>query len=284
MADISHRITRKSLKAKKKDAIRMIKQQAKEKIKEIKLEYSKDPNLKASKQKDREEKKEERAEKANARIAYNARRSHEYTLGEDLFNSISHGIGACLAVAILVLLVIKAAVSNVDNKAVLVTSYALYASFLFLLFLMSTLYHALLNTTARKVFSVITRISTFLWMAGNYTPYLLTQCTDAPRWVIFIIIWALAVFFSIMYSTLQTRMNGLAEFIYFGAGITLAVLIILNKTLPMNVKIFYYAACASFALASIFFKMRKIKGAHGVFHLFTIAGSVLQFFALFFAI
>lgn len=283
MADISHKITRKSLKAKKKDAIRMIKKQARENIREVKLEYSKNPNLKLSKQKEKEEKKEERAEKANAKIAYNSRRSHEYTLGEDIFNSITHGIAACLSIAILVLLVIKASLVKAENKNLLVVSYSLYASFLFLLFLMSTLYHALTDTSAKKVFSSLTRIATFFWLAGAYSPYLLVQAESSPRWAIFIVLWALALFFSIMYSTLQVRMNGFSEFLYFAGGIVLTVLIALNKNLSQNVKIFFYAAAASYLLGSFFYKLRNVKGAHGIFHIFTCAGAVLHFFALFFA-
>lgn len=284
MADISRKITRKSLLAKKKDAIKTIKKQAKEKIKEVKLDYANNPHLKHSRAQEKQLKKELRAEKANARIAFNARRLNEYSLAEDLFNSISHGIAACLAVAILVLLVIKAALSNVDHKALYITSYSLFGAFLFLMFLMSTLYHALVPTAARKVFSVLNRISIFLWMGGTWTPYLLTQDVRSPMWIFFIILWVALVMLSIMYSTLQVRMNGFANFMYGALGIALTVMVALNKQLPDMSKYFYYAASACYLISCPFAIIKKVKGMHGVFHVLTIAGAVMQFFALFFAI
>ncbi len=99
MADISLRITKKSLKAKRKAAIKTIKAQTKEKIRAIKMEYAVNSERKKIKVAERAQKKELRIQKANARLAYNERQPRQYTLGEELFNSISHGIGAGLSAA-----------------------------------------------------------------------------------------------------------------------------------------------------------------------------------------
>ena len=136
MADISAKITRKSLKAKRRSAIKNIKDQAKEKIREINIEYAEDPALKRSRQSNKEQRKAYRAQKRNARIAYNVRQPRLYTLGEDVFNSVTHGLGAGLSVAALVILVVSACLNAPATiKPLYVCAMSLFGASLFILYM-----------------------------------------------------------------------------------------------------------------------------------------------------
>ena len=114
----------------------------------------------------------------------------KYTLSEELFNSISHGVGAGLSVAALVLCVVNAAL---HGTAAGVVGASIYGATLVILYCMSTLYHAITNQTARRVFRVFDHASIYLLIAGTYTPITLVTLKGALGWVLFGIVWGIAV-------------------------------------------------------------------------------------------
>ena len=116
-----------------------------------------------------------------------------YTLAEELMNAISHGIGALLGIAGLVLCVVKAAHTGNPWKIV---SVCIFGFTVFLLYIMSCLYHALKVNRAKRVFRVFDHCTIFLLIAGTYTPYTLVVLRpEHPvlAWVIFGVIWATAI-------------------------------------------------------------------------------------------
>lgn len=94
----------------------------------------------------------------------------EYTLGEEIFNAVTHGVGAGLAVAALVLLIVK---SVSDGGGILLAAALVYGIAQLLEYLMSTLYHALAAERAKRVFKVLDHSGIYLLIAGTYTPYCL---------------------------------------------------------------------------------------------------------------
>lgn len=102
----------------------------------------------------------------------------DYTLGEELCNSISHGIGALLSVAALVLCVVRGAFTG---SAYAVVSGAIYGASLIILYCNSTIYHALKRNKAKRVMRVIDHCSIFFLIAGTYTPYTLIVLRKASR-------------------------------------------------------------------------------------------------------
>ena len=112
-----------------------------------------------------------------------------YTGGEEIANAITHGVGAALAIAGTVILVVSA-VGDVWK----VVSSAIYGASMLVLFLMSCLYHALTNRTAKKVMRVFDHTSIFLLIAGTYTPFTLVTLRGWVGWTIFGIVWGCAVF------------------------------------------------------------------------------------------
>lgn len=286
MADISEKITRKSLKAKKRAAIKTIKAQAREKIHEVKILYAKDPERKQARIHEKEQRKAFHVQKENARLAYNARQPRQYSLGEDLFNSISHGIGAGLSVAAIVLLVLRAIKYAPEGQTALyVTSFTLFGASAFFLYLMSTLYHALTPYGVRKVFSVFNHTSIYLLIAGTYTPFALTTIAGVHGWVVFGLIWGFALLGIVLYSVFGERMRNISVITYVIMGwLIIFAFNDLAKQLPLISIAMLISGGVAYTVGCIPYFMKKTKWAHSIFHLFVIFGSVLHFFSIYFSI
>ncbi len=110
-----------------------------------------------------------------------------YTLGEEITNSITHGVGAGMAIAGMVVLLVQ------SNDVWQVVSSAIYGASMIFLFLMSCLYHALTNPTAKKVFRVFDHTSIFFLIAGTYTPFTLVTLRGWVGWTVFGVVWGVAV-------------------------------------------------------------------------------------------
>ena len=279
MADISRRITQKSLKAKRKAAIKTIKAQCKEKIRQINLEYSTSGEKQKRKQIDRQKRHDLRAQKAAARIAYNERQPRQFTLGEDLLSSIANGIGAGLSIAAIVLLVIQA-YYHAPRRAAYVSTFALFGSFLFALHLMVTLYHAISPLGARKVFSVLSHCAAYLFVGSLYTPLLL--CASKGALPFLIVLWVALVALCALYSVFSSRLYYFAFFSYAFFAALLLVLVFTGKVALQGKSVTFLAYCALlYALSAVFFLMRNFKWTHSVFHLLALGANVLLFFCLY---
>lgn len=283
MADISKKITRKSIKAKKKAAIKTIKAQSKEKIREVKMQYANNPERKQAKALEKEQKKALRIQKANARVAYNARQPKQYSLGEDLFNSISHGIGAGLSCAAIVLLVLRA-VHYTGKSGILVTVFTLFAAAMFLMYMMSTLYHALTPYGARKVFKILNRDGIFLVLAGTVSPFILLYVPGTLGLVAIAFAWAISVALVAVYSSLGAKFEKLSEAITVLYAV-IATLIFTVSPIAQSIssycKAFIAAGTVAYLFGFIFYFMKDRKWAHSVFHIFALAGSILSFFSIY---
>ncbi len=281
MADISAIITRKSLKAKQKAAIRTVKAQAKEKIENLKKVPfdSEDDEPVLSK----EQKKTLRSERLAASIAYSSKMPREYTVGEDIFNSISHGIGAGLSVAALVLLIIRAINHSVPSRVnISVFACTLFASSLFVMYILSTLYHAMNPYGARRVFSILTHDAIYFLIGGTFTPFILLEIGGNSGWIVFAVLWAVVAALIAFYSTLGKKIRAISIAAYLVLGWFFVLLFVAFGVggLPQESKTFILAGAASYTFGGIFFLMPKYKWCHSIFHLFSLAGSVLHFFAV----
>ncbi|MCK5331383.1 MAG: hemolysin III family protein, partial [Candidatus Marinimicrobia bacterium] len=113
------------------------------------------------------------------------------SLGEEIANSITHGIGAALSIAALVLLVVFAALRG---DAWRVVGFSIFGSSLFILYLTSTLYHSFTNRRVKRFFRVLDHSMVFILIAGSYTPLTLTVLRGPWGWTLFGLIWGLAIF------------------------------------------------------------------------------------------
>ncbi len=279
MADISAIITRKSLKAKQKAAIKTIKAQAQEKIKQIKMNMEDDPDSDDVQDPSSEQRRMMHEQRRNALLSYAGKMPREFTVGEDIFNAISHGIGAGLSVAAIVLLVIH----SISSGSMAVLANILFGASLFLMYLLSTLYHALDSYGARRVFSIFTHDAIYVLIAGTITPYLIIAVGGVLSCVMFIIVWAAAIAMVVVYSCLSKKLDVLSLVLY---AIFAWILILIFSVTPIASAISFKSSAllvlggAAYTAGSLFYLMPKYKWAHSIFHVFALGGSILHFFSV----
>ncbi|MEE1218840.1 MAG: hemolysin III family protein [Ruminococcus sp.] len=206
----------------------------------------------------------------------------KYTLGEEIFNSVSHGIGAGLSIAGTVILIV---VSAIYGNAWAVTSSAIYGASLIILYTMSTLYHSLTNKKAKAFFRIMDHNTIFLLIAGTYTPITLYILGGTIGWILFGIVWGAAVI-GITFNSIsleKARIPSIFCYVATGWVIIFAIKPLVAK-IPFISSLFLIIGGAFYTLGIIFYIIKKVKYFHSVWHLFTVAGSVFHYFSILIAI
>lgn len=205
----------------------------------------------------------------------------KYSLSEELFNAISHGIGVLLSIAALVLTIVKSAQ---NHSAIAVVSSSLYGTMLIILYLMSTLYHSFKPTCkAKKVFRIFDHCSIFLLIFGSYTPFALVAMNGALGWTIFSIILAITIIGITLNAINLEKFKVLSMICYISMGwfIIFAFKQLCN-CVPKNGIIFLLIGGIIYTIGAIIFGLgKKIKYMHSIWHLFVLAASILQFFSIY---
>ena len=202
------------------------------------------------------------------------------TLGEEIANSISHGVGALLAMAGTVVLIVAACATS---NAVGVVSAALYGSFTILLYMFSTLYHSITNTKAKKVFQIFDHCSIFLMILGSYIPICLCLIRGAIGWTLFGITACLSIIGIVFNSIDVKKWQKLSMILYIIMGWSAVFVFgeVISKV-PSSGIILLVGGGISYTLGIIFFALDKIAYMHYVWHLFVLMGTVLQYFFILF--
>lgn len=207
--------------------------------------------------------------------------SRKYLIVNEVLNAVTHGIGFGLAVAGLVILLVKGA--RLDS-ALHVVSYAIYGSMMILLFLSSTLFHSLIFTKAKKVFQVFDHDSIFLLIAGSYTPFCLLSVKGWLGWTLFALIWLLAIS-GIVYKSLtlhkKDTISKVSTFIYLFMG---WLCLIAAKDLWLSLGNVGTALLVSggvaYSVGALFYSLKNIRFMHVVWHLFVMLGAGLMYFSI----
>jgi len=209
-----------------------------------------------------------------------------YRLGEEIFSSVSHGIGAGLGIAATVLLVVRAVHhAPAGHVAKFVTAMAVFGATFLVLYLMSTLYHALTPKTAKHVFAILDHSSIYLLIAGTYTPFCLIALPPATGWTIFGLNWGLAVTGIALYCVFEKRFRVLNVLTYLGMGwLVLFAIKPLHAALPPASFTFLWAGGLAYTVGCVFYAAKKWDWTHAIWHLFVLGGSVCHFFAAYFSI
>ncbi len=202
-----------------------------------------------------------------------------YTLSEELINSISHGIGAGLSVTALVLCVVRAAI---HGNAWGVVGASIYGASLIMLYCMSTLYHAITNKTARKVFRVFDHTSIFFLIAGTYTPITLVTLNGALGWTIFGIVWGAGILGIVLnsISVEKFKVFSMICYIMMGWAIIIGIKRVI-EVLPRPGFTFLLIGGILYTVGIIFYAMKKYRYMHCVWHLFVLGGSIMHFFCIY---
>ena len=196
------------------------------------------------------------------------------------FNGISHLMGSVLALAGTVVLVVLAARQADPWKIV---SFSLYGASLFLLYLFSTLYHSLRHR-AKAVFRRLDHLAIYLLIAGTYTPFALVTLRGGWGWSLFGTIWGLAVAGMALEFLPRRGARILPVVIYLLMGwLALIALKPLLQALPLHGFLWLLAGGLCYTIGVIFYGLdHRLKHAHGVWHLFVLAGSISHYVAIFF--
>ena len=277
---------KKQLKLQAKQQIKQIKAQAKSDISDVKyklfLELKKD-NKKVI---DKACKKIERKHMKELEKAEYESKPKRYSIGEEIFNSITHGIGVGLAIAGLVLLIVRAVrLAPQEFLGSYVTGVSLFGASMIILYLMSTLYHALTPYGAKKVFAIFDHCSIYILIAGTYTPFCIAFLRGALGWTIFGIIWGLAVLGIVFYSIFGSKMRVLSVITYILMGwLIIFAFKSVKQAISTTSLAFLLSGGVAYMVGVIFYAMKKIKWTHCIWHLFVLMGTVLHFFSVMFAI
>jgi hemolysin III len=194
------------------------------------------------------------------------------------FNSISHLVGAALALAGVVVLVTLASWKGDPWKIV---SFSIYGASLFLLYTLSTLYHSL-RGRAKDIFRKLDHIAIYLLIAGTYTPLALVTLRGAWGWSLFGIIWGLAIVGIIVDSLHKKGSRTIQMVIYLLMGWLIVVAMYpLIQALPRGGLLLLVLGGVFYTSGMIFYAIDdRMKHAHGIWHLFVLAGSISHYLAI----
>jgi hemolysin III len=205
------------------------------------------------------------------------------TPGEEIANSILHGLGTLLAIAGLTLLTLRVQgrLGGRAEGSLALVSYVVYATALIILFLVSTLYHAIGHEGAKRVFRVLDHSAIYLLIAGTYTPFCLIHLKGALGWTLFGIEWVLAAV-GIVLQAVNWRFFKKAElwvYILMGWSI-IAGWPRLAKTLSFAGLALLFSGGLAYTLGTIWYTRANRRGAHVIWHVFVLAGAVCQWWSL----
>src|SRR5713101_1561359 len=200
------------------------------------------------------------------------------TPGEEIANSISHGIGLALAIAATPILIGSAvrggSVWNMVGASV-------FASGMLCLYFASTLYHALTHDKAKRFFRVLDHGAIFLLIAGTYTPFTLGVMRGPWGWTLLGLIWAMAAAGLTMKAVAGTRYRWLSMVLYLSMGwlVLIAAKPVLLRV-PLPGILWLVAGGVAYTAGVAFYGAHRLRYHHFIWHLFVLAGTTCHFFAV----
>ena len=205
-----------------------------------------------------------------------------YTVLEEWLNSLTHGVGAGLSIAGMVVLIVFASMAADAWKIV---SFSIYGASLITLFLASTLYHAVRNPRLKRGFKMLDHCAIFLLIAGTYTPFLLVNLRGSLGWTLFGVVWGLAIAGIALKLVFGHRFKALQVIIYLLMG---WMVVFASSELAAHLNgtglDLVVAGGITYTVGVIFYLVRRIPYNHAIWHLFVIGGSVCHFFAIYYGV
>ena len=201
-----------------------------------------------------------------------------YTNGEEIFNMVTHIVGAAIGIAALVLCVVVAAI---DGNVVGVVCSAVFGASMIILYTMSSIYHGLRTNTSKKVFQVIDHCTIYFLIAGTYTPMLicgLTRTAPISAWVTFAVVWGLTAVATTLTAIDLKKYKVFSMICYIGMG--WSIIFSIKKMYDcLGTAGFWLLLAGGIAYTGgvVFYKLgNNIKYFHSIFHIFVLFGSILH--------
>ena len=206
----------------------------------------------------------------------------KYTLGEEIFSSVSHGVGACLSIAGTVVLLVF---SVIYGNALAVVSSSIYGASLIILYTMSTLYHSFTNEKVKHFFQIMDHNTIFLLIAGTYTPITLYILGGVTGWILFSVVWVASIIGITLNSINmeKAKIPSLICYIATGWVIIFAIKPLIAKV-PFLSALFLVLGGVIYTVGIVFYVIKKVKYFHPIWHIFTVLGSAFHYFSILIAI
>ncbi len=205
-----------------------------------------------------------------------------YTLGEEIFSSVTHGLGTLLALGGTAVLIV---LSAIYSDAWSVVGSAIFGASLIILYCMSTLYHSITNEKAKKFFRIMDHNTIFFLIAGTYTPITISILRGTIGWILFGIVWGAAIIGIILNSIDLERFRKPSVVCYIAMGwvIIFAIQPLLNVMNSLSLWLLI-AGGIFYTVGVIFYAIKKVRYFHSIWHIFTLLGSACHYFSILFAI
>lgn len=197
---------------------------------------------------------------------------------EEQLNAWSHGVGAVLGVVGLVLLIMYC-----DSSTLEIFSVSVYGVSIIILFLASTLYHAIKNESKKHIFRIIDHISIYLLIAGSYTPVTLITLSDSRGWLLFWLVWGIAALGLILKLFFTGRFEIFSTLLYLVMGWLIVFdFSALANNMETNGLWLLFLGGLFYTVGIVFYAINKIPYNHVIWHLFVLGGAISHFFMIFF--
>jgi len=202
----------------------------------------------------------------------------QYGTGEEIANSVIHGLGIILSIiGLTVLLVLSSYFATIMHSL----SYLVYGLTLVLLYTSSTLYHSLPYEKAKRIFKICDHAAIYLLIAGTYTPFLVINLKGDLGDTLLLIIWCLAIVGVIFKFFFTGRFKLISTLLYIGMG---WLIVFAGKPLSAAIgesgMTWLWAGGLTYTLGAIFYLLKKIPYTHAIWHLFVLMGSLCHYVAV----
>ncbi|MCB0398696.1 MAG: hemolysin III family protein [Winogradskyella sp.] len=198
---------------------------------------------------------------------------------EEQLNAWSHGIGAALGIVALVLLIVF---SDNNSKPWSLFSVIVYGISIIVLFLASTLYHAVKGEKRKHYFRIIDHISIYLLIAGTYTPVLLIILRESNGWPLFWVVWGIAAFGLVLKLFFTGKFELFSTLLYLVMGWLIVFdFSNLSDAIGPTGVLWLFAGGLSYTIGIVFYAIQRIPYNHVIWHLFVLGGAICHFFMIF---
>ncbi len=206
--------------------------------------------------------------------------NQDYGKGQEIANSITHGFGALLSIIGLIILLY---ISIEKEDIWRIVSFAIYGATLIFLYVSSTLYHSVADKRKKYFFRIMDHIAIYLLIAGSYTPLTLILLRGPLGWIIFGVVWLIAlvgIFMKIFFFS-KTKILSMILYVIMGWLIVVATKSIIS-IFPNGMLYLMIVGGLCYSLGIIFYVISKIPYNHTIWHIFVLAGSLTHFLGYYF--
>lgn len=212
-------------------------------------------------------------------VSSEQKRNRSQTLNEEWANAITHGIGGLISISAVTLLIVLV---SLEQGAQAVVAVSIYGASLFLLYLASTLFHSVQAPRVKAWLNLFDHCAIYLLIAGTYTPFLIVGLNDLTGWVLFSLIWSIALAGIYLKLRFRGKYHRFHVMNYVALGwIALFAMPQLKAHLPEGALDLIVAGGITYTVGVIFYVLEQVPFCHAIWHLFVLGGSTCHYIAVY---